>query len=102
MQVIVPIIRAGNFEAGAQHIAELMELTLSGIDANDLPKTWATLSAHSPSRPPAYHALVALSLHRSGLGSVVSADGFRRLGRILHCPAFRNALDPDYVRCSRG
>eukprot|EP00961_Rhodomonas_salina_P069450 932676-Rhodomonas_salina.1 len=26
-----------------EHIAELIELTLSGIDANDLQKTWATL-----------------------------------------------------------
>eukprot|EP00960_Hanusia_phi_P076941 768630-Hanusia_phi.AAC.5 len=41
--VIFPVIRAGNFESGAKHIPDLMELTLSGIDSNDLPKTWATL-----------------------------------------------------------
>ena len=41
--VAYPVIRAGNFDAGASHVAELMELTLTGIDANDLPKTWATL-----------------------------------------------------------
>ena len=41
--VIYPVIRAGNFETGIGHVPELMELTLSGIDANDLPKTWATL-----------------------------------------------------------
>ena len=42
-QVIYPVIRAGNFEGGGSHVSDLMELTLSGIDANDLPKTWATL-----------------------------------------------------------
>ena len=41
--MIYPVIRAGNFEGGASHVSDLMELTLSGIDANDLPKTWATL-----------------------------------------------------------
>ena len=41
--VIFPLIRAGNFDAGAKHIADLMELTLTGIDANDPHKTWATL-----------------------------------------------------------
>lgn len=41
--VIYPVIRAGNFQAGVGHVSDLMELTLTGIDANDLPKTWATL-----------------------------------------------------------
>jgi proteasome activator subunit 4 len=41
--VIYPVIRSGCFEAGVSHVPDLMELTLTGIDANDLPKTWATL-----------------------------------------------------------
>ncbi len=41
--VIFPILRGADFAAGARHIPDLMEMTLSGIDANDLPKTWATL-----------------------------------------------------------
>ena len=41
--VICPVIRPGKFHAGVGHVSGLMELTLTGIDANDLPKTWATL-----------------------------------------------------------
>jgi hypothetical protein len=31
---VYPVIRAGNFDAGVGHLSELMELTLTGIDAN--------------------------------------------------------------------
>ena len=41
--IIYPVIRLNNFPAGATHLPNIMNLTLSGIDTNDSRKTWSTL-----------------------------------------------------------
>ena len=41
--VIHPTLQIQNFSAGIGHIPSLLNLTLTGIDTNDMRKTWSTL-----------------------------------------------------------